>query len=220
MMCAETVKPQPLAGLDVAQPERPITNNPRAQQRSHLWVRKTLGKRVGERLGHYRGLRVPTVHIPAREPSLLAEILLPFPAVGAFSASPVNPGHAHAVALTEGANSGAHRIHHADYLMSGNQRRFPQRQIAFHRVQVGTADAASAHANANLASARNRHGKLAQLERVLLRGFLLFKHHRTHSRRRVYPIKLLPRKRESGAGLRVASSPRDWEDEASPTVAQ
>ncbi len=72
-----------------------------------------------------------------------------------MAARMAEPRNANALAETQMGDIGADRIDPSDDLMSGDDRNFRIRQFAVNDMKVGTADAASADANANFAAARH-----------------------------------------------------------------
>ena len=91
---AETVQAKPLTGLHVGQPQRPIADDPGAQQRRGLHVAEALRDRhaVGFRHGHVFG--IAAVDGVAGEQRRLAQIFLIVLAVAAGLIGVVQPGHA------------------------------------------------------------------------------------------------------------------------------
>ena len=72
------------------------------------------------------------------------------------------------------------RVDHADHLVAGRHLRSLRRQVALGQVQVGTADAAGAHAHPDLAGPRLRHVPLDQPQRSAVDRSRLRHHPRPH----------------------------------------
>jgi hypothetical protein len=74
----KSVKAQPLAGLDLAQPEGSIADDTGAEQRSCFLVRKDLWDGIGELFASHHVLGIAPIHVIAGEFRIRAEI---FPAL-------------------------------------------------------------------------------------------------------------------------------------------
>ena len=96
---AEAVEPDPLGVADQAQ--RPVADQPGAEQRRRLHVRVALGDREAEALVGDRQLGVAAVDVVAGEAGAVAEVLAAAAAVAALAAGPAEPGDADPVADRE-----------------------------------------------------------------------------------------------------------------------
>src|SRR3954469_292460 len=101
--------------------------------------------------------RVAAIHGYAGNFLLYAEILITFTAEFAFTAGPVNPGHADAVANFQVAYAWSNFSHFAGNLMPHDERQlgdtgelFP---VAFSNVQIRMANAAGFHFDQHFAFA-------------------------------------------------------------------
>src|SRR5215211_5903476 len=83
---AESVDPEALGVT--GEPERPVADQPRAQQRGGLEILVAFRDREAVALVHPRVLGVPAVAVVAREPGLVAEVLAPGAAVATGSVGP------------------------------------------------------------------------------------------------------------------------------------
>jgi hypothetical protein len=136
---AEPVQPKPLAVAGQAQ--RPVADQPGAQERRGLQVRIAVGQREAEALVRNRVLGVAAVDVAPGEARALTQVLEPSPAVRTLPARPAQPGHAHPAAAVHAR---------ADDLMAEDQRQVPGPDVAVAQVQVGPADAAGVHADQDL----------------------------------------------------------------------
>ena len=155
------------------QPQRPVPDQPRAQQRRGLEVGIVVRDREAEALVRHGQLGVAAVARVAREDRPVAQVLAARAAVAALAVHPAEPRHPHPVAGLEALAA----LHHAGHdLVPGHQRQLRLRQLAVHDVQVRAADAARAHLEEQLPGAALRLRQVAGLERA--RG--LCQHHRAH----------------------------------------
>jgi len=68
------------------------------------------------------------------------------------------PGHAHPLAYLQPPATGPDFVHHADYLVPGDDRELLSGKVALDHVQVGPADRAAADLETDLAGAWMRIG--------------------------------------------------------------
>src|SRR5271166_2138261 len=113
----------------------------------------------------------------AREERTIAEIFHAFAAKSADAAGMSEPGYPDAVADVVGRHIGANEIDAADDLMPGNNRIFDIREFPVDHMEVGPADPARTHCDADFALARPRIGPLHVLKRRSWRR----QYHRAHS---------------------------------------
>ncbi len=118
------------------------------------------GKTKSARAGGEPG--VPAIDRVAGECRRVAEILRAAAAVGTRAVGAADPRDSHPRADRKGGSGAGGDLAHN--LVSGNQRAEARRQLAFHDVEVGAADAAGAHANHNLVGRGFRTRHLADLE--------------------------------------------------------
>src|SRR5439155_4588234 len=104
--------------------------------------------------------RISAVEVVTGEACSVAEVLAAARAVPARAVRPPEPRDAESPAV----------VGHPDDLMAGDERQLGMRQLAVDDVQIGAADPAGLHAQAYLARPRLGDGKVAQLERLALRG--------------------------------------------------
>src|SRR5262249_61076261 len=95
------------------EPRRRVADDARAQERSRRDVLEPGGDRVREALRHDELLREATVHAPAGELGLLAQVLASAATEAARSAGAVQPGDADAFAAADaGGCAGLHPFAH------------------------------------------------------------------------------------------------------------
>src|SRR5215211_281957 len=148
--------------------QRPVADQPGAEQRRGLVVRVAVGDREAEALVGHGALRVAAVAVIARELGARAEILAAGEAVLALAARPAQPGHADPVAYREALRPVPRRQHAADDLMTGHERQLRSVELAVDDVQVGAADTAGVHVEQNGAGAGLGVGQVGRAQRLLL----------------------------------------------------
>src|SRR5690606_3063584 len=158
------------------QPVRPVADEPGAQQRRGLDVAVSAGDREGVAGVGHGVLGVAAVEGVAGEAGVLAEVLLPAPAVAARPARPPPPRHPHPVAPGEPLRLAPLRHDGADDLVAGDERQLRVGQLPVGHVEVGAADAPGADADEHLPRRGRRDGGLAEPQRRA--GPL--QHHRAH----------------------------------------
>ena len=94
---AEPVQPEPL-GVS-GEPERPVADQPGAEERGGLDVAVAVGDRQAEALVGDRQLGVAAVEVVAGEAGAVAEVLTAAQAVAARPVRPAEPGHAEPAAV-------------------------------------------------------------------------------------------------------------------------
>ena len=151
---AEAVEADPLGLADQAQ--RPVADQPGAEQRRRLLVRVALRERQAEALVGDGQLGVAAVEVIAGEAGVVAEVLAAGAAVAALAVGPAEPGDADAVAGREALRPLARAGDGADDLVARHQRQRRLAELAVEDVQVGAADAAGADRDQHLAGAGNR----------------------------------------------------------------
>jgi hypothetical protein len=149
--CAEAVEADPLRLPD--QPQRPVADQPGAEQRRRLQVRVALGQREAEALVGDRQLGVTAVAVIAGELGLVAEVLAAGAAVAALAVGPAEPGDTDPGAGLESARALPRAGHGADDLVARHQRQLRLAQLAVEDVEVGAADATGADPDQDLAGA-------------------------------------------------------------------
>src|SRR5215472_9708999 len=170
---SKTIEPQSPSRLDFREPQRPKSNDPRAQKWCSLFVRISFRNRINEILRRNDVLRKATVHGIAREFRRVTQILRARSAVFTRSIRFVQPRYSDALPDAKALGALSQFLDRADYLVPGNHRRFPRWQFAFNHVQVRPANAASMHAHQEFAFTRLRCFNIGILERIrfhFLRG--------------------------------------------------
>ncbi len=166
---AEPVDPEPATLREIRPQQRPVADDPGAQQRCDLLVAEPLGQGVGVRLLDDRVLRVPAVDVPAGEARGEAQVLAAGHAEAARAAGVRQPGHPDAVALAPAGGAGPEPVDDADDLVPGRDAPVTRREVSFGQVEVRPADAAHAHAHADLSGTGLRHGLVDPQQRAALR---------------------------------------------------
>ena len=178
---SEAVEAELLTRLDPAPPQRPVADDPGAQERRRLGVRERVGDRVGERLVHDRVFGVAAVGVPARVPRAGAEVLAAVAAERAASARARA-----ATRCRRGPPRGTvTRLRRAPSTRPttwwpGTSGSRCGGKIAFDDVKVGAAHAARRDAHEDLAGAGDGIGEIAERERARGDARLTLEHHRLH----------------------------------------
>ena len=163
---AEPVEPDTLRLAD--QPQRPVADQPGAEQRRRLQVRVAVGDREAEALVGDRDLGVAAVDVVAGELRVVAEVLAAAAAVAALAVGPAEPRHPDPLARGELLRPLPRLAHHADDLVAHHQRQLRLGEVAVEDVEVGAADAAGADLELDLAGTGGGVGQLSQPERLPL----------------------------------------------------
>jgi hypothetical protein len=141
-----------------------IADQPGAKERRRFGVAITLGNRQAEALVGEHVLGVAAVDAAAGEAGSLAEVLAAAPAILAFAAGPAEPRNADTVAGFEAISGIQYGTHD---LVAGRHREAAVRQLAIDEMQVGAADAASAHAQQNVPGPDSWVGYLNDFQRTI-----------------------------------------------------
>ena len=176
----EPVDPEPAALREVRPQERPVADDPGAEQRCDLLVAETLGQGVGVRLLDDRVLRIPTVDVPAGEARREAQVLAAGQAEPARPAGMGQPRHPDAIALAPAGGAGPEPVDDTDHLVPRRHARVTRREVPFGQVEVRPADAAHAHAHADLSGPGFRNGLVDPQQRAALDGAGAIDHPRLH----------------------------------------
>ena len=147
---AEAVDPEATAVRHVGALQGAVADDAGAEQGSGRLVGQAVGNPVGVGLVDQTLLGVATVHVPAGEGRVQAQVLPALTAEPAAAVRPAEPGHTDAIAGSEARRLSAERVDHPDDLVARGHLRALGRQVAFGEVQVGTADAAAGDPHADL----------------------------------------------------------------------
>jgi hypothetical protein len=141
---AEAVQPESLRLP--RKPQRPVPDQPRAQQRRSLQVLEAVGNRKTEPLIRDRPLGVPAIDVVSGEARKVAKVLAAGRAVPALATRPAQPRNAQPAPV----------IGLADDLVAGDQRHLRAVELPVDDVQIGPANAAGEHAKQHLTVFRLR----------------------------------------------------------------
>ena len=139
---AKSVEAQLAAWLDLGEAERAKPDDPGAEQRGCLLVRKLLGDGVDKVFWCNSILRVAAVHGIASEGGVVTKIFRARAAEFAGAVGVMQPGDPYSCADGKPPSSRAEFLDHANDLVSRDYRRFLRNQFPFNDMQVGPADAA------------------------------------------------------------------------------
>ena len=163
---AEAVEAEPLRVA--AEPQRPVADQPGAQQRRRLEVRVALRDREAVALVGDRQLRVAAVELVAGEAGPLAEVLAAGAAVAALAAGPAEPRDPDPLPGLEALRPLPRPLDGADDLVAGDERQLRLGQVAVDDVEVGAADAAGVHPHQHLPRPGLGVGQLRLAQRLAL----------------------------------------------------
>ena len=164
----EPEEPQATAGLDAAQPQRPVADDAGAQERRRLDVAHPVGQGEGEVSPGCDSLGVPTVDRPPTEVGQLAQVLAAREALTAPAAGAGQPRQADPL-------TGAHDP--PDDLVARDHRPLAHLDVAGDDLKVGAAHATRRHLDDHLA--RTGDGLFDVAEREVVRRR---EDHRLHGR--------------------------------------
>jgi hypothetical protein len=142
---SEAVEAEPAAAGDLAPAQRPVADDPGAQERGGVEVGEDLRDRIGEGLRDQRHLGVAPVGVVARVAGGFAQVLRPRLAEDTGSAGLAEPGDPDPVARPESSAAGTEPLHEPHYLVAGHERQPLAGEVTLDHVEIGPADAADAH---------------------------------------------------------------------------
>ena len=116
--------------------------------------------------GKDHGVGIAAIPVQAGEQGLLAKVLPARAAIPACAAGPMEPGGTGDLPDPEIRHAMAQGVHAADHLMPRHRARPLRFQVPFGDVQVGAADAAGDHLQADFAHAGFRKGFLDADQRM------------------------------------------------------
>ena len=146
--------------------QRPVADDPGAQQRGQLGVAEAVGQRMGEGLRGHHVLGVPAVEVPAGVDRRRAEVLLAPAAEHARPVGAAQPGCPDPVTGREPAGARASRHDLGDHLVAGRGVRPFGRQVPLGEVQIGSAYTATADPEQQLAGTRLGNRALDEAQRA------------------------------------------------------
>jgi hypothetical protein len=181
-VCGSTkaIEAEALAGLCAAEAIGAVSDDAGAEQRGGVLVGECGGERVGEVFAHDAEFGVASVDVVAGEAGVLAQIFGVAEAVGAGAVGRVEPRDADAVAGFDRADGGTDGVDGADDLVTGDERKLGEREIAFHCVEVGVAESAGADADSDFVGSWGRVGEIIEVEWRLFGGRGLLEEHCAH----------------------------------------
>src|SRR5581483_1878149 len=147
---SEAHQSDPLSRLHLGPTERPVADDPSAEQRRGFQVAEPAGEANAEPFGNGDPVGVPAVDGPSGEPGALAEVLLAASAVRADATRPVQPGDTYPVADLEPGAVGSDRVDGPDHLVPGDDGQDRQVEVPLDDVQVGAAAGAGVDPDARL----------------------------------------------------------------------
>jgi hypothetical protein len=146
---SESKQPHSLSLLHSSYAQTAKADDARAEQRCRVQIVERGRQRV-YKIGAGQGVfRVTSSNGISRKRWRIAEILEAAPAILTRAIRPAEPGNSDPRILRNIFRTAEYN--RADNLMTGNHPRLFRRQFAFDDVEVGTADAARAHSQKNLA---------------------------------------------------------------------
>ena len=152
------------------QAQRPVADDPGAEEGGELVPRQPRRQGVGERFRHRCVLRIAAVCVPAREGGGQAEVLPALDTEPAGPVGPAQPGDAHARSHLESGGARPQGVDGSDDLVPGDRVGAVRWEVALGEVQVGTAHAAVRDPDPKLARPGHRHGALHEAKGVAVDG--------------------------------------------------
>ena len=181
---AEAVDPEPPARGTSGLPQRPVADDPRAQERGRHVVGERVGERVGVALVDDQVLGVAAVEVPAREQRIDAQVLAAGAAEGADPARAGQPGHPDAIADAEPGGAVTRDVDGPHRLVARHHLGVLRRQVPLGQVEVGAADAAHADLHPHLPRSGRGHRPLDEPQGAAVDGTGVVDHPGPHRRGR------------------------------------
>src|SRR5579859_992856 len=157
---SESVDGQGVARPKIGQPKRAEADDPGAEQRSSLKIFEAGRNGIDELLRRNNVFRVSTLRGVAGEQSVHAKVLMPARAILARAVSTMQPGYANSRTRSVFPGVGPAANHSSYDLMAGNNAGQLRRKLAFHHMQVGSADSTGQHLDQYLVWAGFRNGNV------------------------------------------------------------
>ena len=189
---AEPVDAETTTGWQLGALQRPIADDPRAQQRSRLLVREGVRQSVRVPLVDHRGLRVASVGIPTREARAHAQVLVAPQAESTATVGMPEPSDARPVPDGEPLGAAPHGVNPADDLVTGHHPRVVGREVALGQMEVGAAHPAHGDPHPNLARAWFGHVAVDESQRPARDGSRALDDPRPHWSATLTPRSLIP----------------------------
>ena len=158
---AEAVNAEAPSRGQVRALQRPVPDDAGTEQRCSFHVTECLRQRVGVGLVDHGVVGVASVQVPPREARCEAEVLASRRTESAHAARVRQPGHADAIADGPSRRAVAETLDRPDDLVPRGHLWAMDREVALGHVEVGAADTAGSHADANLTRCRLRDLLLA-----------------------------------------------------------
>ena len=153
---AKAVDAEPAARRQRRAAQRPVADDPGAQQRGRLLVGEGGRQHVRVRLGDDRVLGEPTVGVPTGETRRDAKVLGAVRAKTAHPAGMPQPCDPDPLAEPEASRALAKLVHEPHHLMTGDDSKCPRCQFALGQVEIRPTDATSTDPYPDLSGPRNR----------------------------------------------------------------
>ena len=180
---SEAIQREPPARRQIAPLEGPVANDAGAQQWRRIHVPEDRREVVRKCLGDNRVLGVAAVGMVAGELRLFAEVFVAGRAERTVSAGRAQPSAADPLSDSRGEAAFAQGVDAAHDLVAGNHRHVLPRQVALDDVQIGSANRAAAHLDADFTRARIGRRQVHKPQRRGRNGGVLFEQHGFHGRR-------------------------------------
>ncbi len=181
---AEPEETEAAAGLNPGELERPVADDPRAEQRRRLLRREAPRQPIHPGAPSRHALRVPPVAVASRERRLFAEVLAAARAKAAAPARRSEPADAHRVAGVEVAGARPDLDDPSCRLVPRHDRQ-PGRHLALDDVEVCPAHPTGFDRDRDLAVAGRELGSIFDRKRLALERLRLPQNHRPH--RGIFP---------------------------------
>ncbi len=167
---AEAVDAQAPALGEIGQAQRPVPDDPRAQEWSGRHVVETIRQEIGVALVDEGEFGVAAVDVPTGEARIQAEVLPPGEAEAAAPAGSGEPRDADALPLLPARAARPESVDRADHLVAGRDEVPVRGEIALRQMQVSPADPAGEDPDADLPGPGFGHRSLQPDQRSAIHG--------------------------------------------------
>ena len=162
---AETIDSERAARRHGGAGQCPVTDDACAQQRGHVLVVNSCWKRISIRLVDKAEVCITAIAVPAGEGWRDAQILRATATESATAVGAAKPSDTDPIANRKSAGTVAESVYYANNLMTWGDFGMLGGEVTLGQVQIGTADAAAVHLDADLRRQRSWNPTFHPLQR-------------------------------------------------------
>src|SRR5437588_8890805 len=157
--------------------ERTIPDQSSTKKRRDMFVIEIVGELISKVLWHDSVLGVPAVGIVTGIAGVRTEILLLTAAKATGAVHVSKPGNSDPLSSVKLCDTSPDLVDLANDLMTWNERRSMQAEVAFDNMNIGPANGADVHLDSNVTGGRFRLINLLQNQRRFAHWFLVGQNH-------------------------------------------